>query len=229
MEKMALGQGRTAKSKSKKSEFEKWDRRLLLSSGGELVMDKKQWVVAVLVIGMLILIVGVSILVVRSSMSEEPKLAGDSKYLPSIDNGDGSYRFSKAQLAEMARTPLDRSLFLQYVETKWPLDKLKSYCTKENIWPEGYQNLVATHLCFHEWEIPVHKGKKHDFDKIFVYVSDDGGESNYYGSLAKTWRRWDYSLNVIRGKDCWAIIESLPNDFMNNPAKYLPERASLKK
>jgi len=127
----------------------------------------------------------------------------------------------------MARTPLDRSLFLQYVETQWPLDKLKSFCTKANLLQD--QNLVPQNLCFNEWEIPVHEGKQHGFDKIFVYVSDDGGESNYYGSLAKTWRRWDYSLNMVRGKDHWAIIDSLPNDFMDNPAKYLPGQAVQKK
>jgi len=75
----------------------------------------------------------------------------------------------------------------------------------------------------------VHKGKQHNFDKIYVYVSDEGGESNYYGSLAQTWRRWDYSLNMVRGKDHWAIIDSLPNDFMDNPAKYLPRQAVQKK
>jgi hypothetical protein len=78
----------------------------------------------------------------------------DSKYVPSIDNGNGSYRFSKAQLAEMARTPLDRSMFVQYVEAKWPLDKLKAYCTKANLLQD--QNLVPQNLCFDEWEIPVH-------------------------------------------------------------------------
>ena len=144
------------------------------------------------------------------------------KYLPSINNGNGSYSFSEEQLKEMAKTSLDRSLFLQYVETKWPIDKLKTYCATHEPMPEGYQNLVAEHLCFNEWNIPIHKGHQ-DFDKIYVYANEDDGTSNYYGSLAVEWRRWEYSLNLVRGKDRWFIIESLPNDFMDNPSKYVPQ------
>ena len=72
----------------------------------------------------------------------------------------------------------------------------------------------------------MHKGKQHGFDKIYVYATEDDGKSNYYGSLTQNWRRWDYSLNMACGKDHWVIIESLPNDFMDNPAKYLPQHRS---
>jgi hypothetical protein len=145
-------------------------------------------------------------------------------YLPSVNNGDGSYRFSETQLKEMVRTPLDQGLFLRYVEAKWPLDKLKAYCATHKPMPRGYQNLVAEHRCFNESVIPIHKGEQHGFDRIYVYVNDDEGKSNYYGSLATEWRRWEYSLNLVQGKDHWSIIESLPNDFMDNSTKYVPQR-----
>ena len=152
-----------------------------------------------------------------------------SKYVPSIDNGNGSHRFSESQLKEMAKMPLDRGLFLRYIEAKWPLDRVKTFCVPEHRFPEGEQNLVPDKLCFGEWEIPVHKGKQHDFDRIYVYVSEDDGKSNYYGSVTPDWHQWEYSLNIVRGKDHWAIIESLPNDFMDNPAKYLPKQAGKEK
>jgi Flp pilus assembly protein TadD len=151
-----------------------------------------------------------------------------SKYVPSIDGGDGFHHFSEAQLKEMVRTPLDRTLFVRYVETKWPLSRLKEYCTDTNRFPKGYQNLVVESLCFHEWQIPLHNGQ-HEFDKIYVYANEDTGKSNYYGSLATDWRRWVYSLNMFRGRDHWVIIESLPNDFMDNPSKYLPQPATNSK
>jgi tetratricopeptide (TPR) repeat protein len=150
-----------------------------------------------------------------------------SKYVPSIDNGNDSYRFPEAQLKQMARTRLDQTLFLRYMEAEWPLSKLKAYCTPKNRFPEGCQNLVPENDLF--GDVLLHVGKKHEFDKIYVYVCEDDGKSNYFGSLATDWRRWDYSLNVVRGKDHWAIVESLPNDFMDNPAKYLPGRAVQKK
>ena len=64
-----------------------------------------------------------------------------SKYVPSIDSGDGFHRFSEAQLKQMARTPLDRGLFLRYLEAKWPLSKLKAYCTAKNLLPEASVNM----------------------------------------------------------------------------------------
>jgi len=148
-----------------------------------------------------------------------------SKYVPSVDNGDGSHRFSDVQLKEMAKSSLDRRLFLQYIEAKWRLTKLKAHCTQANVWPEGCQNLVPEKLCFNEWKTPVHEGKQHGFDAIYVYVSESDGKSNYVGSATPDWRRWKYSLNMVRGKDHWAIIEGLPNDFMDNPAKYGGQRA----
>ncbi len=147
-----------------------------------------------------------------------------SRYVPSIDNGNGSHRFSETQLAEMAKTSLDRRLFLQYIEVKWPLNNVKAFCVPDQRLPEGCQNLVPDRLCFGEWEIPVHSGKSHHFDKIYVYVSEDDGMSNYFGSVTPDWHRWEYSLNIVRGRDHWAIIESPPNDFMDNPVKYLPQQ-----
>jgi len=90
--------------------------------------------------------------------------------------------------------------------------------------PEAYQNLVYSNLCFNEKEIPVHKDKHDGFETIYVYVCEDDGKGNYYGSLATDWQRWEYSLNMVRGKKNWFIIESLPNDFMDNPTKYLPQQ-----
>jgi len=143
---------------------------------------------------------------------------GSSKYSPSIRNGD-SYRFSELQLKRMAETHLDRDSFLRYVETKWPISRLKAYCTPENRWPGECQNLVKLNDLF--GDIAVHEGKSDRFDRIYVYVCEDDGKNNYYGEAGTEWKRWEYSLNVCRGQDRWAIIECLPNDFVDNLAKYV--------
>ena len=149
-----------------------------------------------------------------------------SKYVPAVNYRNLSASFSDAQLKEMAKTSLDRTLFLRYIEAKWPVSRLKTHCTKANRFPEMAQNLVGN-TCL---SLSVHKDDHNGFDKIFVYACDDSGKStSYCGSLMSDWRRWDYSLNIVRGKDYWVIIETLPNDFMDNPAKYLPGRAVQKK
>jgi tetratricopeptide (TPR) repeat protein len=153
-----------------------------------------------------------------------------SKYVPSINYRNVSASFSDAQSKEMAKTSLDKALFLRYIETQWPLSRLKTYCTKANRFPDGCQNLVGN-WCFSE-DLSVHKDRHDGFDKIYVYACHDdgmGGECSYAGSLMSDWRRWDYSLNMVRGKDHWVIIESLPNDFMDNPAKYLSGQTVQKK
>ena len=144
-----------------------------------------------------------------------------SEYLPSIRDGD-SYRFSTAQLERMVKTPLKRDLFLRYMEAKWPLTKIMSFCTPENRWPELMQNLVKHNDQF--GDVPLYEGQQHDFDKIFVYVCEDDGKSNYFGLAGTKWKRWEYSLNIVRNKDHWAIIEHLPNDFTDNPNKYLSQQ-----
>ncbi|MCE5267519.1 MAG: tetratricopeptide repeat protein [Planctomycetaceae bacterium] len=148
-----------------------------------------------------------------------------SRYVPSVNYRNVSASFSDAQVKEMAKTSLDHKLFLQYIEIRWPLDKLKIYCTPERRFPDTCQNLVGD-TCFPE-TLTVHAGHHDGFDKISVYACHDegmDGKCSYAGSLMSDWRRWDYSLNMIRGKDHWVIIESLPNDFMDNPSKYLPRR-----
>jgi hypothetical protein len=74
-------------------------------------------------------------------------------------------------------------------------------------------------------DIVVHETMKHEFDKIYVYVNDDDGRSNYFGEAGTKWNRWEYSLNIFRGHDHWVIIECLPNDFVDNLAKYVPPPA----
>jgi hypothetical protein len=167
-------------------------------------------------------------LTLPSSYAFQKRFNQLGEYLPSVNNWNGSHRFSDAQLKRLAETPLDRELFVRYIEAKWPLDKLRAYCTPENLWPEC-QNLVPQNLCFNEWEIPLHRDRQHEFDRVYVYVSDDGGKSNYFGSAATDWRRWEYSLNVYRGKHYWVIIESLPNDFMDNPDEYVPQQEARSK
>ena len=137
--------------------------------------------------------------------------SGDSQYLPSVGDGDG-YRFSEAQLEHMAKTPLKRDLFVRYIQAKWPLEKIKTFCTPENRFPD-VQNLVGQN----EWgKIPLYEGQ-HDFDRIFVYVSEDDGKSIYHP--ATLFRRWEYSLNIIRGKEQWTAIETLPNDLVDESSK----------
>lgn len=132
-----------------------------------------------------------------------------------------SYRFSDRQLAQMARTTLDEKRFVAYIEGLWPIERLRSYCVPKNTFPEGYQNLVLENCPF---AVDVHKGKRHGFDRIHVYVSQDNGQSTYWESAGWNWHRWTYSLNVVSKSHHWCIIESLPNDFMDSPA-FAPQSA----
>ena len=155
-----------------------------------------------------------------------------SKYVPSTGS------FSDAQLKEMAKTSLNQTLFVRYIEAEWPVSRLKNYCTKGNRWPSGSvdddipapQNLTGMGRHMSD-DLPVHRDNHAGFDGIYVYVCEDDGENSGPGGPVSyanpsDWRRWEYSLNIFRGKDHWAIIESLPNDFMDHPDKYLPGRAA---
>jgi hypothetical protein len=99
----------------------------------------------------------------------------DDPYVPSVQK-DGAYQFTQDQLDRMKNTPLNRELFLLFIEAQWTIEKLRSICTPSNRIPLGIQNLVATRLLFDSWELPVHHERDHDFDKISVYVSEDRGD-----------------------------------------------------
>jgi hypothetical protein len=145
-------------------------------------------------------------------------------YVPSIqlhNSGGTYYRFSEAQLQRMRKTPLSRDLFLRFIEKKWPPDGLRAFCKPENRWDPNCQNLVSDGLLFGSWKIPVHSDKKLEFDRLYVYMCEDDGSSNYYGTAGTKWKRWEYSLNIEKGTDVWVFIGSLPNDLVDNPAKYL--------
>lgn len=151
----------------------------------------------------------------------------DDPYVPSIRlsnaSGETYYRFSEDQLERMKKTPLDRDLFLRFIENQWPPNRLRSYCTPENKWDPLEQNLVADRLLFGSWEIPVHNGKELEYDRLYVYVGEETGGHNYYGEAGTKWKRWTYSLNIEKGTDQWVIIDDLPNDLVDNPVKYLPQ------
>ncbi len=144
-----------------------------------------------------------------------------------IPHGLGTYyRFSESQLERMRTVSLDRDLFLRYVERKWPIDTVRSYCIAKNRLKPFVQNLVPAKLLFNNWELPVHEKQMHGFDQVSVYVGEDTGQYlNYYGRAGTEWKRWTYSLNVRRGEDRWIVaIDSLPNDFMDNLDKYVPRQ-----
>jgi len=127
--------------------------------------------------------------------------------------GGMNYHFSKKQLKRMKNTPLDPQKFVSYLEGQWPLKRIRAYCRPENKWPEGYQNLVPVKRVL---ETNIHQGAKHEFDRIYVYVSQDDGKGTvYFSDAGRNWRRWTYSLNIVRANDHWAIIKDLPNDFMD--------------
>jgi hypothetical protein len=126
-----------------------------------------------------------------------------------------AYRFTTGQLALMARTKLDTNRFLTYIERRWPVERLASHCAPTNTWLEIWQNLVPVKFLF---EVEVHKGKAPAFDRFWVYVGEDDGHNTYFGEAGTKWHRWSYSLNMRRATDHWAIIEELPNDFMDSAA-----------
>ena len=131
-----------------------------------------------------------------------------------------AYRFTQDQLARMSRTKLETNRVVRYLEDRWPVQRLRAYCVATNTWPEGHQNLVA-HNCPVETELQ--RGKIAGFDRIWVYVDEDDGHSTYVGETGTKWHRWTYSLNVKRGPNHWAIIEQLPNEFMDSARYSLSE------
>jgi hypothetical protein len=169
------------------------------------------------------LFVGVAILAACHAQSQSKPPLGEQSYLPALRvtetnvfNGkpETAYRFSSAQIALMARTKLETNRVVAYVERCWPLQRLRAYCVSTNVFPEGYQNLVAYNCAV---ETEVHKGRSAGLGRIWVYVSEDDGRNTYFGEAGTKWHRWTYSLNVERGTNHWVIIEELPNDFMDSP------------
>ena len=90
------------------------------------------------------------------------------------------------------------------------------YCVPANEPPELWQNLVVAKCVL---KTDLYPGKVTRFDRIWVYVSEDDGQNTYFEDAGTNWHRWTYSLNIERGKKYWAIVEELPNDFMDS-AKY---------
>jgi hypothetical protein len=124
-----------------------------------------------------------------------------------------AYRFTQEQLARMSRTKLETNRFVAYLEKKWPIERLKSYCSRKNTFPADYQNLVPQKCPI---ETDLYKGKARGFDRVWVYVSEDDGQATYIGDAGSKWHRWTYSINVSHGKRHWVIIEQLPNDFVDS-------------
>ena len=146
------------------------------------------------------------------------------EYLPSVPCADGAYVFSDQQKARMAKTPLDRELFVRYVESEWPIEKLYAFCTPERA-NLDLQGLVPHELLFGTWEIPIYRGINHGFDKLYVYASGDDGNngfSRYFGEAATEWRRWGYAVIIRKDDKEWETDGCLPNDFMDRPNRYLP-------
>lgn len=125
-----------------------------------------------------------------------------------------AYRFTDDQLARMARTKLDAKRLVAYLERKWSVERLQAYCIPANTRSRDQQNLVAFNCPINT---DLHKGASHGFDRVSVYVSDEDKQETYSSAdLAKKFHRWLYSINVSLGESHWAIIEALPNDFMDS-------------
>lgn len=170
-------------------------------------------------------LIAISALAVSCQIQSSPKGVAEDPYVPHLRVVEENpftgkqgiaYRFSHEQLARMARTKLDTKRFVSYVEKRWPIQRLQGHCTATNIWLDLYQNLVAQNC---QLETDIHMGEATGFDRIWVYVDQDDGGSTYFGEVGTKWHRWTYSLNTQRGSNHWAIIEQLPNDFMDS-AKY---------
>ena len=162
-----------------------------------------------------------ALLVACHAQSQSTPSASEQRYLPALrvtetnvfsGKPETAYRFTSAQLALMGSTKLETNRVVTYVERRWPLERLRTYCVSTNLFPQGYQNLVAYNPPV---ETEVHKGRSAGLGRIWVYVSEDDGHNTYFGEAGTKWHRWTYSLNVERGTNHWVIIEQLPNDFMD--------------
>lgn len=170
--------------------------------------------------------------ITREQLESPPKPEVLSPYAPELHSEEvlrsnqasvTVYRFSDRQLEQMAKTKLDTNRFIAYIEKRWPLERLEAFCVRSNLWPRGYQNLVAINCPI---DAEIHRDKKHRFDRITVYVSEDDGQGAYVEGAGWNWHRWKYSLNVNRKRDHWGIIEVLPNDFMDSPQYAAPYTSS---
>ena len=163
------------------------------------------------------------------SESSVDELTRDDPYIPRLTSVVTNsfarepwtvFRFSEKQLNEMALTKLETNRFVAYIEHRWTIDRLEGYCTKTNVFPRRHQNLVAENCPI---KTDLHKGKLHDFDRIFVYVNEDDGHASYVEDAGRKWHRWAYSINIQRGEHFWVIIEQLPNDFMDSDEYVIDE------
>ena len=198
----------------------------------QLIMQKKHLPAIVLCLAVGLMTIGCS--PQKPTASQQGDKAGAEKekidpYLPaeSVDKAGKVKQFTEEQLEKMAKTPLDRDLFILYIEKEWPVEKLSEYTGKYD--PAELLDESPVSDTSGLGEMTVHKGKEQGFDSITVVVAEDNGKNKTYeGEGIKGWKRWSYALTLTRGDDRWFIAATLPNDFMDQSKKYVPAKEEKK-
>lgn len=91
------------------------------------------------------------------------------------------------------------------LEKRWSLAEIEAYCTPENRFPPGVQNLVMDGKVVLKGKL--YEGQKSSFDKI-----------DWYANLNTS--SIEYSLNVFKGRDHW-LLEIGNEESLHQPLKKL--------
>ena len=84
-------------------------------------------------------LISVSALLHCDAQTTNVAAAASDSYLPKLRIAETNaftgrpataYRFTEEQLAHMARTKLETNRLVVHLEERWPVERLKAYCTK---------------------------------------------------------------------------------------------------
>ena len=101
----------------------------------------------------------------------------------------------------------------KFLEQRWPLEAIKTFCIPERRHNNMYQNLVAGFDGPVVWKGKLYQGIETGFDDISWYANSKNG------------RATTYSLNVERGDDFWLLeigdeeyVEKTPPNYSPDPS-----------
>src|SRR5258705_13355796 len=97
----------------------------------------------------------------------------------------------------------------KFLEQRWPIEGIRTFCIPERRHNNAYQNLVAGVDDNMVWEGTLYRDVPTGFDKIAWYANTEGG------------RATQFSLNAIRGNDYWHI-EGGSEETMKVPPNFGP-------
>jgi|SRR4030095_6700096 hypothetical protein len=101
-------------------------------------------------------------------------------------------------------------LMTKFLEQRWPIWKIRKFCTTERRHNPFYQQLVAYEENGPVWEGTLHSTRYSSLDKIAWYATTKNGRVDLF------------QLSAKRGSDFW-VLEISNEDMMTRPPYYTPD------